>query len=128
MIFLFWWNRHPVAPIYNSQQLTQGAGDTSLPNDAGTYYRSLHLLVDALETLRKSIAAEYLRVHFPGGHCRALHRSLDFARGRHPQPVASPSRLKNRGLMDEGFVNQRPRRCARILGPGTFASPSKHAT
>jgi hypothetical protein len=38
MIFLFWRNRHPVAPIYNSRQVTQGAGDTSLPNDAGTYY------------------------------------------------------------------------------------------
>ncbi len=38
MIFLFWWNRHPVAPIYNSQRVTQGAADTSLPNDAGTYY------------------------------------------------------------------------------------------
>ncbi len=37
-IFLFWWNRQPVAPIYNSQQVTQRAGDTSLPNDAGTYY------------------------------------------------------------------------------------------
>ena len=37
MIFLFWWNRHPVAPIYNSQRVTQGAADTSLPDDAGTY-------------------------------------------------------------------------------------------
>lgn len=36
--FVNWQNRHPVTPIYNSQKVTQGTLNASLPPDAGTYY------------------------------------------------------------------------------------------